>query len=92
MAGNMTREPKGLREEFSDLLASMARLCSRARREDPQLAARVEQAIGILILRWQHPKPRRPVETGDTVAGLGPRTVIIEHGFPDSEDTASHGD
>jgi hypothetical protein len=88
----MTREAKGLREEFSDLLASMARLCARARREDPHLATRVEQAIGILILRWQHPKPRRPVEAGDTVAGIGPKTVMIERGFPDSEDTASHGD
>jgi hypothetical protein len=87
MVGKMTNEAKGLREEFSNLLASMARLCARARREDSSLAARIEQALGVLIMRWPRYKPRGPVEESDTLSGLGPKTVNVERGFPDVEDT-----
>jgi hypothetical protein len=90
MAGNMTSEAKGLREEFSELLASMARLCARARREDSNLAVRIEQALGVLIMRWPRYKPRGPVEAGDTLAGLGPKGVTVERCFPDVEETTSH--
>ncbi len=86
----MVKESKGLREEFSELLASMARLCARARREDASLAVRIEHALGILIMRWPRPKSRGPVEAGGTLAGLGPKTVPAERAFLDTEDTASH--
>ena len=85
----MTEKAKGLKEEFSEVLASMARLCARARREDAHLAGRVEQALGVLIMRW----PRGPAASGasadDTLSGLGPKKVTADRCFPDAEDTGS---
>ncbi|MGA2450760.1 MAG: hypothetical protein ABTD50_18995 [Polyangiaceae bacterium] len=87
----MTTKAKCLKEDFSEVLASMARLCSRARREDALLASRIEQAIGVLVMRW----PRGPAAAGgradDTLAGLGPSKVVLERCFPEAEDTGSHG-